>query len=63
MHERNTLLYYWYSDNKKVYLLFYSKSWDKGSYEEVNDYWFSATKATLFLKPDNDHIVSKFIRQ
>lgn len=55
--------YYWYSKNGKMYLLFYSKSWDKGSYEEVADYWFSDTKDTLYTRPDYVNTVSIFVRQ
>jgi hypothetical protein len=62
-HGGKTPMYYWYTSDYQFYMLFYSKEWDKGSYEDIHDYWFSDTKDTLFLKPDSDHVVSAFVRQ
>lgn len=62
-YEETSPLFYWYSKDGKLFKLFYSNDWDKGSYEEVADYWFSDTKDTLFIKYDYTNVVSTFIRQ
>lgn len=61
-YDKKTPLYYWYTNGNKLHLLFYSESWDKGSYEDTADYWFSDMKDTLFIQHESSPL-EIFIKQ